>query len=44
MTEDAARRAELAQLDRLCAHIPTDTISTRRRIAEAVLDVPRRVR
>jgi hypothetical protein len=42
ITEGAALKAELTELDRLCPHIPTDTISSRRRIAEAVLDASRR--
>ena len=40
MTAGSSREANLAQLERFCAHILTDTVSSRRQIAEALLDVP----
>jgi alkylation response protein AidB-like acyl-CoA dehydrogenase len=40
LTEGDARQTQLARLDRLCAHLASDTVTSRRRIAENLLDSP----
>ncbi len=42
MTDGDARKSHLALVDRLCTHFPTDTVTSRRRIAENLLDAPLR--